>query len=210
MLPVTHGVEFTRLHILLYTILLVLVTLLPYLTGMTGLIYLAAAVLLGAQFLYYAIALQRHDAPRAPADARVPLLDHLPDAAVRGAARRPLPADAGPDVRAMASRSHFAAPLLLAVVVALIVYVSLYPFRFAPGGPSMLEALDQPAWARAGRSEMLNNVLLYLPFGFCLALLVEPRFGRVAALARRDRRRRTAVARAWNCCRPRCRRASRA
>jgi VanZ family protein len=82
----------------------------------------------------------------------------------------------------MASRSHFAAPLLLAVVVALIVYVSLYPFRFEPGGPSLVEALDQLAWARAGRGEMLNNVLLYLPFGFCFALLVEPRYGRTAGL----------------------------
>ena len=48
MLPVAYGVEFTRLHILLYTILLVIVTLLPYLTGMSGLLYLAAAVVLGA------------------------------------------------------------------------------------------------------------------------------------------------------------------
>ena len=46
MLPVTHGVEFTRLHVLLYTVILCLVTLLPYLTGMSGLIYLAAALLL--------------------------------------------------------------------------------------------------------------------------------------------------------------------
>jgi glycopeptide antibiotics resistance protein len=82
----------------------------------------------------------------------------------------------------MASRSHFAAPLLLAVVVALIVYVSLYPFRFAAGGPSMVDALGHLTWARAGRSEMLNNVLLYLPFGFCATLLVEPRFGRVPGL----------------------------
>lgn len=82
----------------------------------------------------------------------------------------------------MASRSHFAAPLLLAVVAALIVYVSLYPFRFAADGPSMVEALGRLTWARAGRSEMLNNVLLYLPFGFCVALLVEPRFGRVPGL----------------------------
>jgi glycopeptide antibiotics resistance protein len=82
----------------------------------------------------------------------------------------------------MPSQSHFAAPLLLAVVTALIVYVSLYPFRFAPDGPSMVEALGHLTWARAGRSEMLRNVLLYLPFGFCLALLIEPRFGRPAAL----------------------------
>jgi glycopeptide antibiotics resistance protein len=82
----------------------------------------------------------------------------------------------------MASRSHFAAPLLLAAVVALIVYVSLFPFRFATDGPSMVEALGRLTWARAGRSEMLNNVLLYLPFGFCAALLVEPRFGRFTGL----------------------------
>jgi protoheme IX farnesyltransferase len=63
MLPVAYGVEFTRLHILLYTILLVIVTLLPYLTGMTGLIYLATALLLGAVFIRHAIALRRPDAP---------------------------------------------------------------------------------------------------------------------------------------------------
>ena len=55
MLPVTHGVKFTRLQILLYTILLLIVTLLPYLTGMSGLVYLAAAVPLGLGFIYYAI-----------------------------------------------------------------------------------------------------------------------------------------------------------
>jgi protoheme IX farnesyltransferase len=58
MLPVTHGVEFTRLHVLLYTVLLTLVTLLPYLTGMSGLIYLAAALVLNGFFLYYALALK--------------------------------------------------------------------------------------------------------------------------------------------------------
>jgi len=59
MLPVAYSVEFTRLHILLYTILLVIATLLPYLTGMSGLIYLAAAVLLGGRFLHYALQLRR-------------------------------------------------------------------------------------------------------------------------------------------------------
>jgi protoheme IX farnesyltransferase len=63
MLPVAYGVEFTRLHILLYTILLVIVTLLPWLTGMTGLIYLAVAAALGAQFVRHAVALKRTDAP---------------------------------------------------------------------------------------------------------------------------------------------------
>jgi protoheme IX farnesyltransferase len=58
MLPVTHGVEYTRLHVLLYTVLLTIVTLLPYLTQMSGLIYLAAAVVLNAGFLYYAFALK--------------------------------------------------------------------------------------------------------------------------------------------------------
>ena len=63
MLPVAYGIEFTRLHILLYTILLVIVTLLPYLTGMSGLIYLAAAVALGAVFVRHALALRRPDSP---------------------------------------------------------------------------------------------------------------------------------------------------
>jgi VanZ family protein len=80
------------------------------------------------------------------------------------------------------SRSHFAAPLLLAITVALILYASLYPFRFEADGPSVATALRQLTWARASRGDMFNNVLLYLPLGFCLALLVEPRFGRVAAL----------------------------
>jgi len=57
MLPVTHGVEFTRWQILFYTIVLILITLLPYLTGMSGLIYLAGAGVLNAGFLGYAIAL---------------------------------------------------------------------------------------------------------------------------------------------------------
>jgi protoheme IX farnesyltransferase len=58
MLPVTHGVEFTRLQVLLYTVLLVVVTLLPYLTRMSGLVYLAAALVLNAFFLYYALILK--------------------------------------------------------------------------------------------------------------------------------------------------------
>jgi protoheme IX farnesyltransferase len=59
MLPVTHGEEYTRLHILLYTVLLVVITVIPYLTGMSGLIYLAAAVALGAIFLNYAVRMLR-------------------------------------------------------------------------------------------------------------------------------------------------------
>jgi len=59
MLPVTHGIEYTRLQILLYTILLVLVSLLPYVTHMSGPLYLVAALILGGVFLYYAISLFR-------------------------------------------------------------------------------------------------------------------------------------------------------
>ena len=55
MLPVTHGLEFTRVQILLYTVLLLLVTLLPYLTGMSGVIYLISAATLGALFLGYSV-----------------------------------------------------------------------------------------------------------------------------------------------------------
>jgi len=55
MLPVTHGLEFTRVQILLYTVLLLLVTLLPYLTGMSGVIYLISAATLGILFLGYSV-----------------------------------------------------------------------------------------------------------------------------------------------------------
>ena len=57
MLPVTHGLDFTRLHILLYTLLLFIVTLLPYLTGMSGITYLSGALTLGGGFLYFTIRL---------------------------------------------------------------------------------------------------------------------------------------------------------
>ncbi|GAP65340.1 protoheme IX farnesyltransferase [Mizugakiibacter sediminis] len=57
MLPVVYGVEYTRWHVLFYTVLLVLVTLLPYLTGMSGVFYLGGAAVLGGGFLYYAIRL---------------------------------------------------------------------------------------------------------------------------------------------------------
>lgn len=83
----------------------------------------------------------------------------------------------------MAGRStHFAAPLLLAVVTGLIVYVSLYPFRFIPDGPTLVEALRSISWARAGRGDMFNNLLLYVPFGFCVALVIEPRWGRFTGI----------------------------
>lgn len=58
MLPVTHGNRYTRVQILLYTILLLLVTIAPYLIRMSGMIYLAAALLLGVWFLFHAIRIQ--------------------------------------------------------------------------------------------------------------------------------------------------------
>ncbi len=60
MLPVTHGEAITRLHILLYTLLLVAVSLLPWLAGMGGLIYLAAAIGFGGRFLWHAWRLWRY------------------------------------------------------------------------------------------------------------------------------------------------------
>ena len=64
MLPITHGAGFTRLHVLLYTILLVAVTLLPYATYMCGLIYLVSALALNGVFLYYAIRMQFDETDR--------------------------------------------------------------------------------------------------------------------------------------------------
>ena len=59
MLPVTHGADYTRLQILLYTILLTIVTVLPYITGMSGLIYMGSTLLLNIVFLYLVIVMMR-------------------------------------------------------------------------------------------------------------------------------------------------------
>jgi heme o synthase len=66
MLPVTHGIPYTRLQILLYTVLLILCTLIPAAIGMSGLIYLASALVLDARFLYLALALHRGVRPDLP------------------------------------------------------------------------------------------------------------------------------------------------
>ena len=68
MLPVTHGVAFTRLQILLYTVILSVVTMLPFVTHMSGLIYLLGAVGCNIGFLYYALAMMVR-----PDDARLPM-----------------------------------------------------------------------------------------------------------------------------------------
>jgi len=68
MLPVTHGEAYTRINILLYTILLVSITIIPYLIGMSGLIYLATALILDARYLWYSIRMWRE-----PDDLELPM-----------------------------------------------------------------------------------------------------------------------------------------
>ena len=58
MLPVTHGETYTKLHILLYTVILLVVSVLPFLTGMSGVFYLTGATVLGLRFLYWAMVLK--------------------------------------------------------------------------------------------------------------------------------------------------------
>jgi heme o synthase len=64
MLPVTHGIRYTKLHILLYTVLLLVVSILPFVVGMSGLLYLVGALACGARFLYWAVRLYRRDDAR--------------------------------------------------------------------------------------------------------------------------------------------------
>lgn len=66
MLPVTHGVRFTKVHILLYTLIMFAITLLPFVTRMSGPLYLLGAVVLGGGFIYWAIELLRDRNPKAP------------------------------------------------------------------------------------------------------------------------------------------------
>ncbi|MFT5171879.1 MAG: protoheme IX farnesyltransferase [Gammaproteobacteria bacterium] len=63
MLPVTHGLAFTRLQILLYTVILCVVSMLPFVTGMSGPIYLGGAFFLGLAFMGHALRLFREDKP---------------------------------------------------------------------------------------------------------------------------------------------------
>ena len=63
MLPVTHGIRYTKLNILLYTILLLVVSVLPFIIGMSGWFYCVGALLLGFRFLYWTIVLYRSEKP---------------------------------------------------------------------------------------------------------------------------------------------------
>lgn len=65
MLPVTHGEAYTKLHIVLYTIIMILVSVLPFLTGMSGLLYLVGALALGGRFMFWSIVLMRNSRPNA-------------------------------------------------------------------------------------------------------------------------------------------------
>jgi glycopeptide antibiotics resistance protein len=82
------------------------------------------------------------------------------------------------------SRTRSLIPWLLCAVVALIAYGSLYPFNFKAdaieGG--IFQALEKLSWARAGRGDRIANVLLYLPFGFCLYLWLDMHLRRRVSL----------------------------
>jgi len=68
MLPVTHGEKYTKISILLYTVLMILVTLLPFAVGMSGWLYILGALILGAGFLYWAIMMMLDRNPNAGMD----------------------------------------------------------------------------------------------------------------------------------------------
>jgi len=68
MLPVTHGEKYTKISILLYTVLMILVTLLPFAVGMSGWLYILGALILGAGFLYWAIVMMLDRNPNAGMD----------------------------------------------------------------------------------------------------------------------------------------------
>ena len=68
MLPVTHGEKYTKISILLYTVLMILVTLLPFAVGMSGWLYILGALILGAGFLYWAIVMMLGRNPNAGMD----------------------------------------------------------------------------------------------------------------------------------------------
>lgn len=68
MLPVTHGIRYTKIHILLYSFILLAVTLLPYATGMFNWLYLLGALVLGGGFIYWALVMLFTDRPTAAMD----------------------------------------------------------------------------------------------------------------------------------------------
>ena len=93
MLPVTHGEAYTRMSILLYTILLVVITVIPYLTGMSGLIYLLTALVFGGVFLNYAIRMKLDSSDETLPMRTFRFFDYLPRGTVCGAPGRSLFSD---------------------------------------------------------------------------------------------------------------------
>lgn len=102
MLPVTHGVDFTKVQILLYTVLLFVVSMMPFVIQMSGLFYLAGAVSLGIGFLYYAIKLYRDKTPKCHRDEDIWLFDILSQSIVCVFTRRSLCANHNPRVFSLA------------------------------------------------------------------------------------------------------------
>ena len=94
MLPVTHGLDYTRTQVLLYTVLMVLVTLLPFVVGMSGWLYLLGALVLGGRFLYFAVRAQVR-APAWPGHEDLRLFHRLFDGYFRAAVGRSLHPPAG-------------------------------------------------------------------------------------------------------------------
>jgi VanZ family protein len=84
----------------------------------------------------------------------------------------------------MRRRSNTLVLALLCCILALIVYGSLYPFNFntATVGGGIRGAFHELHWARAGRGDLILNVLLYLPLGFCLLLALSARTHRAVAV----------------------------
>jgi protoheme IX farnesyltransferase len=66
MLPVTHGIVYTKIHILLYTLIMIVISVLPYLIGMSNFLYLIAALALGGGFLYWSLVMLVGTNPKAP------------------------------------------------------------------------------------------------------------------------------------------------
>jgi protoheme IX farnesyltransferase len=77
MLPVTHGIAFTRVQIFLYTVLLFIISIFPYLIRMSGVVYLAGAIVLGAMFLWHVLKMFDESATRQPIKTFVFSINYL-------------------------------------------------------------------------------------------------------------------------------------
>ena len=110
MLPVTHGIPYTRRQILLYTVLLILCTLIPVVIGMSGLIYLAAALVARCALSLPGLGSSPRR-PARPSHSNLSFLHHLPDGSVRCIHRRSLLQAARLKAAIAASRSDNGSPI---------------------------------------------------------------------------------------------------